>query len=147
MTYSAAVAIVTVGLRERSGLASNMAKSSFKLKILYGEGDSEVLASQAASMQKAGHHVTTAEGRRGVEEALQRDAFDLVVLGPTLSRNDRHHLPYMVKKSHEGTRVLVMHADGGRHPYVDKATDTGRSIESILETIAAMMAQEAVVKS
>jgi DNA-binding NtrC family response regulator len=124
-----------------------MAKSSFKLKILYGEGDSDVLASQAASMQKAGHHVITAEGRKGVEEALKGDAFDLVVLGPTLSRNDRHHLPYMVKKSHQGTRVLVMHADGGRHPYVDKATDTGRSIESILETIASMMAQEAVVKS
>mgnify|MGYP003693649149 CR=1 FL=1 len=33
-------------------------------------------------------------------------------------------------------RVLVLHADGGRHPYVDAATDTGRSIESILETIA-----------
>jgi DNA-binding NtrC family response regulator len=119
-----------------------MGKSSFKLKILYGEGDTEVLASHASTIQKAGHEVATAVGRKGVEEALKRDAFDLVVLGPTLTRNDRHHLPYMVKKSHEGTRVLVMHADGGRHPYVDAATDTGRSIESILETIASMMAQE-----
>jgi DNA-binding NtrC family response regulator len=124
-----------------------MAKSSFKLKILYGEGDTDVLAAQAVAMEKAGHHVTQVEGRKGVEAALKQDAFDLVILGPTLSRNDRHHLPYMVKKTHEGTRVLVMHADGGRHPYVDKATDTGRSIESILETIASMMAQEAVVKS
>jgi DNA-binding NtrC family response regulator len=122
-----------------------MANSSFRLKILYGEGDTDVLTSQAEAMQKAGHHVTTAIGRKGVEETLKKDAFDLVVLGPTLSRNDRHHLPYMVKKVHEGTRVLVMHADGGRHPYVDKATDTGRSIESILETIAAMMAQERTV--
>jgi len=38
--------------------------------------------------------------------------------------------------------VLVMHADGGRHPYVDVATDTGRSIEAILETISSMIAQE-----
>ena len=124
-----------------------MARSSFKLKILYGEGDTDVLAAQAVAMEKAGHHVTQVEGRKGVEAALKQDAFDLVILGPTLSRNDRHHLPYMVKKTHKGTRVLVMHADGGRHPYVDKATDTGRSIESILETIASMMAQEAVVKS
>jgi len=124
-----------------------MGKSSFKLKILYGEGDSEVLAAQAAAMEKAGHHVTQVEGRKGVEAALKKDAFDLVILGPTLTRNDRHHLPYMVKKAHEGTRVLVMHADGGRHPYVDKATDTGRSIESILETIASMMAQEKLVPS
>jgi DNA-binding NtrC family response regulator len=119
-----------------------MAKSSLKLKILYGEGDAEILASQAASMQKVGHHVTTAEGRKAIEQALKTDAFDLVILGPTLTRNDRHHLPYMVKKSHEGTRVLVMHSDGGRHPYVDRATDTGRSLESILETIASMMSQE-----
>jgi len=122
-----------------------MANSSFRLKILYGEGDTDVLTSQAEAMQKAGHHVTTAIGRKGVEETLKKDAFDLVILGPTLSRNDRHHLPYMVKKAHEGMRVLVMHSDGGRHPYVDKATDTGRSIESILETIASMMAQERAV--
>jgi hypothetical protein len=51
----------------------------------------------------------------------------------------------MVKKAHQGTRVLVLHADGGRHPYVDAATDTGRSIESILETIASMMAQQSAV--
>ncbi|HZE25802.1 MAG TPA: hypothetical protein VE083_00375 [Terriglobales bacterium] len=122
-----------------------MANSSFKLKILYGEGDAEVLASQADSIQKAGHHVTTAVGRNAVQQALRSDAFDLVLLGPTLTRNDRHHLPYMVKKSHQGTRVLVMHADGGRHPSVDAATDTGRSIEAILETISSMMAEEKVV--
>jgi DNA-binding NtrC family response regulator len=119
-----------------------MSKSSLKLKILYGEGEADVLASQAATMQKAGHQVTTAEGRKAIEQALKTGAFDLVILGPTLSRNDRHHLPYMVKKAHEGTRVLVMHSDGGRHPYVDQATDTGRSLESILETIASMMSQE-----
>jgi DNA-binding NtrC family response regulator len=122
-----------------------MAKSSFKLNILYGEGDIEVVTAQAVSMEKAGHHVTTAVGRKELEAALKQGAFDLVILGPTLTRNDRHHLPYMVKKAHEGTRVLVLHADGGRHPYVDAATDTGRSIESILETIASMMAQQSTV--
>jgi DNA-binding NtrC family response regulator len=122
-----------------------MAKSSFKLKILYGEGDAEILAAQAQSIEKAGHQVTTAVGRKAIEQALQSDAFDLVLLGPTLTRNDRHHLPYMVKKAHQGTRILVMHADGGRHPYVEVATDTGRSIESILETISSMIAQEKVV--
>jgi len=121
-----------------------MAKSAFKLKILYGEGDGEVLASQAVEIQKAGHHVDTAVGRKGVEEALRRDAFDLVLLGPTLSRNDRHHLPYMVKKAHKGTRVLVMHADGGRHPYVDTNTDTGQSMDVLIEKIASLMAEAAV---
>jgi DNA-binding NtrC family response regulator len=122
-----------------------MAKSAFKLKILYGEGDEEVLASQAASIQKAGHDVETAVGRKGVEEALRQGGFDLVVLGPTLTKNDRHHLPYVVKKAHQGTRVLVMHTDGERHPCVDANLDTGRSIEDLIHKIAAIQGQEAVV--
>jgi len=120
-----------------------MAKS--KLRILYGEGDSDVLSSQAAAMEKAGHIVQQAEGRKAVDEALKKTSFDLVVLGATLTRNDRHHLPYMVKKANSETSVLVMHADGSRHPYVDRATDTGRSLDSILETISTMMANEAAV--
>jgi len=113
-----------------------MAKA--KLRILYGEGDGEVLAAQAAAMEKAGHIVQPAEGRKAVDEALKKSSFDLVVLGPTLTRNDRHHLPYMVKKASPETSVLVMHADGSRHPYVDACTDTGASLETVLARIESM---------
>jgi DNA-binding NtrC family response regulator len=113
-----------------------MAKS--KLRILYGEGDEDVLKAQAAAMEKAGHLVQQAVGRKSVGEALQKSSFDLVVLGATLTRNDRHHLPYMVKKASSETSVLVMHADGSRHPYVDACTDTGASLESVLNRIESM---------
>jgi len=113
-----------------------MAKA--KLKILYGEGDAEVLAEQAAAFEKAGHSVQKAEGRKGVDGALKTAKFDLVILGSTLSRNDRHHLPYMVKKANADIQVLVMHADGSRHPYVDACTDTGSSMETVLGRIDAM---------
>jgi len=113
-----------------------MAKS--KLRILYGEGDGDVLTAQAAAMEKAGHIVQPAEGRKAVDEALKKNSFDLVVLGATLTRNDRHHLPYMVKKASAETSVLVMHADGSRHPYVDACTDTGASLESVLARIESM---------
>jgi DNA-binding NtrC family response regulator len=113
-----------------------MAKS--KLRILYGEGDGEILAAQAATMEKAGHIVAQAIGRKAVDEALKKTSFDLVVLGATLTRNDRHHLPYMVKKANSETSVLVMHADGSRHPYVDACTDTGASLESVLHRIESM---------
>ena len=119
-----------------------MAKAG-KLKILYGEGDAEVLTPQAASMEKAGHAVQQALGRKSVQEALDKGTFDLVVLGPTLSRNDRHHLPYMVKKSHEGTKVLVMHA-GGRHHEVDATIDAGTSMQFVLEKIARVMSEQIV---
>jgi DNA-binding NtrC family response regulator len=117
---------------------ANAAKSSSQLKILYSEGNAEVLASQAAVIQEAGHQVETALGRKAVEEALRREKYNLVVLGPTLTKNDRHHLPYMVKKVSEGTRVLVMHTDGERHPAVDANLDTGRSIQDVVAKIAAM---------
>jgi len=109
-----------------------------KLRILYGEGDGDVLTSQSAAFEKAGHTVQKAAGRKGVDEALKKSSFDLVVLGSTLSRNDRHHLPYMVKKVNSETSVLVMHADGSRHPYVDACVDTGSSMEHVLTRIEGM---------
>ena len=108
------------------------------IKILYGESDEATLSAQAAEMTKAGHHVTTALNRPGVQEALRRDAFDLVILGATLSKDDRHHLPYMVKKAHEGTKVLVMHA-GTHHHEVDAAVDSNMSMNRILERIAGLL--------
>jgi DNA-binding NtrC family response regulator len=113
-----------------------MAKA--KLRILYGEGDAEEQAAPAAAFEKAGHTVQPALGRKAVAEALQKGKFDLVVLGPSLTRNDRHHLPYMVKKSQAEAAVLVMHTDGSRHPYVDACTDTGASVENVLARIEGM---------
>ncbi len=113
------------------------------IKILYGESDEPTLSAQAAEMTKAGHHVTTALHRQGVQEALRRDAFDLVILGATLSKDDRHHLPYMVKKSHEGTKVLVMHA-GTHHHEVDAVIDSNLSMHLILERIAKVLQPEPV---
>jgi len=116
-----------------------MAKSSGNLSILYGEGEAEVMMAQAAAMEKAGHQVETALGRKGVIEALKKGPYDLVILGGTLTRDDRHHLPYMVKKAHAGLRVLVLHTDGGRHPYVDENLDTGSDVQHLLEKIGGGM--------
>lgn len=119
-----------------------MAKSA-KFKILYSEGEADVMASQAASLKSAGHEVVTAGDRKSVEQALKQGSFDLVVLGSTVSKNDRHHLPYMVKKSNQNTRILVLHADGGRHPYVDAHMDTGYSVEALVQKIASLAPQQA----
>src|ERR1700716_558253 len=119
-----------------------MSKVGVKLKVLYSEGDTEVLEAQAVAIEKAGHTVEQTLGRKAVLEALKKGQFDLVVLGQTLTRNDRHHLVYMVKKANAGTRVLVLHADGSRHPYVDGCTDTGASLETVVAKIAGVMGQE-----
>jgi len=119
---------------QKTALQSTTASS---IKILYGESDEQTLSAQSAEMTKAGHHVTTALDRKGVTEALRRDNFELVILGATLSKDDRHHLPYMVKKAHAGTKVLVMHA-GTHHHEVDAAIDPSLSMHRILEKIAAL---------
>jgi DNA-binding NtrC family response regulator len=108
------------------------------LNILYGEGDADVVATQSASIQKAGHKVQAVVGRPAIQEALQKGSFELLILGATLTRNDRHHLPYMAKKSNAGVRVLVLHTDGSRHPSVDGFVDTGSDIEHVLEGISAV---------
>ena len=121
-----------------------MAKSATKLTILYCEGEADGMDAQAASIQKAGHNVKTAVGRKGTMDALKSGSYDLVILGGTMTRDDRHHLPYMVKKQHQGTKVLVMHTDGGRHPYVDSNLDTGSDIDHLLEKIATGFVRETV---
>ena len=108
------------------------------IKILYGESNEHTLSAQAAEMTKVGHHVTTALDRKSVQEALKNDAFDLVILGATMSKEDRHHLPYMVKKAHQGTKVLVMHA-GTHHHEVDAIVDPNISMNRILEKIAGLL--------
>jgi DNA-binding NtrC family response regulator len=117
---------------------ANAAKPGSKLKLLYSEGDAEVLAAQAVSLQKTGYQVETAADRKSVLAALRQGTFDLVVLGPTLSKNDRHHLAYMIKKANQSTRVLVLHTDGERHPAVDANLDTGCSMEAVLAKIATL---------
>jgi DNA-binding NtrC family response regulator len=113
------------------------------IKVLYGESDQEVLSTQASAMKKAGHHVTTAIGRHGVQDALKQDAFDLVILGSTLNKDDRHHLPYMVKKAHAGTKVLVMHGSS-RHHEVDATIDPATSMQLVLEKIARVISEQIV---
>lgn len=115
------------------------AKSSSQAKILYGENDTNVLSTQAAMLEKAGYSVQKAVGRKSMEETLKREKFDVVMLGHSLSRDDRHHLPYIAKKSDENTQVLVLHASG-KHPQVDAAIDSRGGSRVILETISDLLA-------
>jgi len=113
-----------------------------QLSILYAEDDLELLASQSAQIQKAGHAVDQVTGRKAVEESVRRKSYDLVILGDTLSKNDRHHLPYMVKKANQAIKVLVLHSTHG-HPSVDKEIDSPYTPEKLMEAIASLAPQKA----
>ena len=105
-----------------------------QLKVLYGEGDAKHLTALTAALKKAGFQVTTSVGRSEFQQKLAGAKFDVAVLGHTLTRDDRHHLPYMIRKAYADTQILVLHASG-KHPEVDLAMDSRRGERAILEAI------------
>ena len=105
-----------------------------QLKVLYGEGDARHLTALKAALTKAGFKVTTAVGRNDFQHQLAGTKFDVAVLGHTLSRDDRHHLPYMIRKANADTQILVLHASG-KHPEVDLAMDSRRGEHAVLDAI------------
>jgi len=110
-------------------------------KILYGENDANVLAAQSKLFEQAGYTVERAQGRAGVEQALRSGSYDVVVLGHTLTKDDRHHLPYMAKKIVRDTQVLVLHASG-KHPAVDYAMDSRDGEKEVLAALSSLMQQK-----
>ena len=114
---------------------------STKMKILYGESDVHVLTEQIKVIETAGYSVAAALGRAAVEEAVKSSAYSLVILGHTLSKDDRHHLPYMAKKANRNTRILVLHASC-KHPKVDIAIDSRYGEHTVLEAIRTLLNDE-----
>jgi DNA-binding NtrC family response regulator len=112
-----------------------------KSAILYNEDDEKALGSQAAVLQKGGHAVTQVVGRAAAEQALKQGSFELVILGHTLSKEDRHHLPYKARKANEDTRILVLHASG-KHPAVDMAIDSRKGADAVLNAVSTLLAKK-----
>jgi len=115
-----------------------------KTAILYCEADAKVLSAQTKLFNQAGYAVVPIEGRAAMEAAVKAGGFDIAILGHTLTRDDRHHLPYMVKKGNPRAGVIVLHASG-RHPAVDVSLDSRLGERALLEAIAQVVAQPVAV--
>jgi DNA-binding NtrC family response regulator len=114
-----------------------------KASILYAENEEEILATQAEIFKKAGYATTQVVGRAAAEQALKQGSFELIILGHTLSKEDRHHLPYKARKANENMRILVLHASGN-HPAVDMAMDSRQGPEAVLKAVSTLLAKKAV---
>lgn len=112
-------------------------------KILYAENDGSILAAESKVFENAGYEVERAEGRAAAEQALLNNQYDAVVLGHTLSKDDRHHLPYVAKKSNPYAAVMVLHASG-KHPAVDFAMDSRQGQESVVRALKSVIEQRAL---
>ena len=115
----------------------------FAGRILYAENDAKVLGEQAKLFERAGYTVDIAGGRAAAELALRKGGYDAVVLGHTLSKDDRHHLPYMARKSNAQAAVLVLHASG-KHPAVDVAIDSRWGDKEVLDALESVVQRKAL---
>ena len=113
-------------------------------KILYCEVDGNVLATQSRIFEKAGYIVERAHSRAAADQALRNGTYDVVVLGHTLTKDDRHHLPYMAKKAAGDTQVMVLHASG-KHPAVDIALDSRDGEEAMIAALRLLAEQKDLV--
>jgi DNA-binding NtrC family response regulator len=114
-----------------------------KPSIIYAENDEDILSSQGEILKKAGYATTQVVGRAAAEQALKQGSFELIILGHTLSKDDRHHLPYKARKANENMRILVLHASGN-HPAVDMAMDSREGPEAVLRAVSSLLAKKAV---
>jgi DNA-binding NtrC family response regulator len=115
-------------------------------KVLYCESEGSILRAQSKLFEGAGFTVEHAIGRATAEQALRKNTYDIVILGHTLTKDDRHHLPYMAKKLNEGTQVLVLHASG-KHPAVDYAMDSRDGEKAVLAALNSLVQQRLLVAS
>ena len=123
---------------------STRAASASQGKLLYCELDTTVLAQQAKLFERAGYTVELAQGRAAAEQTLRKGGYDIIILGHTLTKDDRHHLPYLAKKHGQNTRVLVLHASG-KHPAVDYALDSRDGEKAVLAALSSLMQERLAV--
>ena len=109
--------------------------------VLYCEADQSLQAAQSKVFEQAGYKVEHARGRATTEQSLRKSTFDIVILGHTLSKDDRHHLAYMAKKLGPAIQVLVLHASG-KHPAVDLAIDSRQGDKAVLAALASLSKQK-----
>lgn len=114
--------------------------------MLYCENNAAVLAVQSKTFERGGYAVECIQGRAAAERALRNGSYDVVVLGHTLTKDDRHHLPYMAKKSARQPQVMVLHASG-KHPAVDVAIDSRDGEKAVLAALNSLARERMLVAS
>jgi len=62
-----------------------------------------------------------------------------MILGHAHSRNDRHHLPHMAKRSFAATRVMVLYASGW-DPAADKSLNSRDGEQAVLDAVVERLA-------
>ena len=128
-----------------------MAKS--KLRILYGEGDNDILEAQAAAMEKAGHTVRIANNGHEVLGAAQQGDYDLIFMDIQMPDMDGYtataairekerqsggHIPIVAMTAHAMQGDAEKCISAGMDGYVSKPIDRAKLFAVIAEVTGAV---------
>ena len=111
--------------------------------ILLVERDPVLLASEKMLYESRGYKVLTATRRTKAEQLLSAEWAEVIVLGHSLSRQDREVLIAKSRLISPQTRILVIHASGAFQPVPpDAAVDSRDGVEGIFAVVDALLQDE-----
>jgi hypothetical protein len=111
--------------------------------ILLVEKDAPLLESEKMLYESRGYKVLAARTRVQAEKTLGAQWADVIVLGHSLSWNDREVLIAKSRLISPDTRILVIHASGAFQPVPpDAAIDSREGLEKIFAAFDSFFGDE-----
>jgi len=108
--------------------------------VLLVEADHPLLCSEKLLFEANGYTVLTAHTRPTTEQLLGSHLVDIVVLGHSLSQQDREVLVARTRLVRPEARILVVHASGGIQPVLpDASVDSRSGPEWILDGLRGLL--------
>lgn len=111
--------------------------------ILLVERERALLESEKMLYERRGYRVLSAQTRSRAEQLLSSEWAEVVVLGHSLSRDDREVLIAKSRLISPQTRILVVHASGAFQPVPpDAAVDSRDGIEQVFAAFDSLLGDE-----
>jgi len=108
--------------------------------VLIVETDAPLLRSEKLLYEYQGYSVLTAESREKADRILASELVDAVILGHSLSQEDREVLVARTRLVRPEACVLVFHASGAIQPVPpDAAVDSREGPQHIVNALSALL--------
>ena len=112
-------------------------------KLLYVEGDSQLLESRTALFTQHGYDLSTAATLTKALRLFRSFPFDLLVIGHTVAERERTALAAISKRINPKAAVLVMVSENDKQPLGD-GWMTSRNDADILSAVASLLGKRSV---
>lgn len=96
----------------------------------------ELLQERERAMRDAGHVVTVAGAFATAATTIQRDLFDVAVLGFSIPDSERNRLAHAIKQANPATKIIMIYFDSIKNTELaDALLQTTAGAEGVLRAI------------